>query len=144
ERRKRDNCPMDNKSTFSTPAYAAYDETAPLRPITIERREPKPTDVKIEILFCGVCHSDLHTVRNEWGGTVYPIVPGHEIIGRVTEVGPEVKKFAVGDTVGGGCMVDSCRRCASCRGGLEQFCEDGAVFTFGGEVRHVGGITQGG
>ncbi len=135
---------MDKQRTFSTPGYAAFDSNSPLRPFSVERREPTPADVKIEILFCGVCHSDLHTVRNEWGGTVYPIVPGHEIIGRVTEVGPEVKKFAVGDTVGVGCMVDSCRSCESCRDGLEQFCDSGAIFTYGGADRHSGGITHGG
>ena len=92
-------------------SYAAQSATSPLDNFEIERRAPKPTDVQIEILYCGVCHSDLHTVRNEWGGTIYPAVPGHEIVGRVTAVGDKVTRFKVGDLAGVGCMVDSCREC---------------------------------
>ncbi len=100
--------------------------------------------MQIEILFCGVCHSDLHTVRNEWGGTTYPCVPGHEIVGRVTKVGGEVKKFKEGDLAAVGCMVDSDRTCANCRDHLEQFCESGATFTYNSADKHTGGVTYGG
>src|SRR5919112_6133360 len=108
---------------MTTQAYGAYAADKPLEPIDIERRQPGPRDVAIEILYCGVCHSDLHTVREEWGGTLYPCVPGHEIVGRVARVGSGVQKFKAGDIVGVGCMVDSCRSCRSCRDGLEQYCE---------------------
>ena len=97
-----------------TKAYGAYAADKPLEPIDIERRAPGPSDVEIAIAYCGVCHSDLHTVRSEWGGTIYPCVPGHEIVGHVTAVGGEVTRFKVGDMVGVGCMVDSCQRCAAC------------------------------
>jgi len=110
----------------------------------IERRQPGPTDVAIEILFCGVCHSDLHTVRGEWSAATYPCVPGHEIIGRVTAVGEEVNGYSTGDTVGVGCMVDSCRSCDACADGLEQFCEKGATFTYNSRDPHLGGVTFGG
>ena len=99
---------------MKTNAYAAQNATTPLAPFTFERRELGEDDVQIEILYCGVCHSDLHTVRSEWQGTTYPCVPGHEIVGRVTKVGAKVHKFEQGDTVGVGCMVDSCRTCANC------------------------------
>lgn len=125
-------------------SYAAQSATTPLAELTIERRVPKPTDVQIEILYCGVCHSDLHTVRNEWGGTVYPVVPGHEIVGRVTAVGNKVTKFKVGDLAGIGCMVDSCRECDNCKDGLEQYCEKGMVGTYNGKERDGSGITLGG
>jgi len=125
-------------------SYAAQSATTPLAELTIERRAPKPTDVQIEILYCGVCHSDLHTVRNEWGGTVYPVVPGHEIVGRVTAVGNKVTKFKVGDLAGIGCMVDSCRECDNCKDGLEQYCEKGMVGTYNGKERDGSGITLGG
>ena len=125
-------------------SYAAQSATSPLADWTIERRAPKPTDVQIEILYCGVCHSDLHTVRNEWGGTVYPVVPGHEIVGRVTAVGNKVTKFKVGDLAGIGCMVDSCRECDNCKDGLEQYCEKGMVGTYNGKERDGSGITLGG
>ena len=125
-------------------SYAAQSATSPLAELTIERRTPKPTDVQIEILYCGVCHSDLHTVRNEWGGTVYPVVPGHEIVGRVTAVGDKVTKFKVGDLAGIGCMVDSCRECDNCKDGLEQYCEKGMVGTYNGKERDGSGITLGG
>ena len=125
-------------------AYAAQSATTPLAETTIERRSPKPHDVQIDILYCGVCHSDLHTVRNEWGGTKYPVVPGHEIVGRVTSVGSDVTKFKVGELAGIGCMVDSCRACDNCRQGLEQYCEKGMVGTYNGRERDGSGITSGG
>ena len=103
-----------------TKAYAAESATSPLAPFPIERRELRPSDVAIDILFCGVCHSDLHQARNDWKGSTYPIVPGHEIVGRVTGVGAAVTKFKAGDLAAVGCMVDSCRTCASCNRGLEQ------------------------
>ena len=102
--------------------YAAQTAQTPLTPYSFERREPGPHDVQIEIMYCGVCHSDLHTVRDEWHNTVYPVVPGHEIIGRVTQVGEHVKKFKVGQIAGVGCMVDSCQTCPSCAEGLERGC----------------------
>lgn len=128
----------------TTKAYAAQSALAPLEPWSIERRSPKPHDVQIEILFCGVCHSDLHTVRNEWGGTMYPVVPGHEIVGRVSAVGNHVTKFKVGDLAGIGCMVDSCRECDNCKEGLEQYCSKGSVMTYNGKERDGSGITYGG
>src|SRR6187397_3750218 len=106
----------------ATKAYAAQSATTPLEPWTLDRRVCKPHDVQMDILYCGVCHSDLHFARNEWGMTMYPIVPGHEIVGRVTAVGSHVKKFKVGDHAGIGCLVDSCRECDNCKEGLEQFC----------------------
>src|SRR6201996_5586125 len=128
-----------------TSAYGAPAADQPLISLAIERREPGPRDVSIEILYCGVCHSDLHTVRGEWGQTEWPIVPGHEIVGRVTAVGGEVEGFAVGDLAGVGCMVDSCRECASCAEGLEQYCENGPpVFTYGGGEKETGKMTAGG
>ncbi|HLV77021.1 MAG TPA: NAD(P)-dependent alcohol dehydrogenase [Marinobacter sp.] len=128
----------------NTKAYAATAPDSGLAPYSIERRGLRPDDVLIEIDYCGVCHSDLHTVENDWGGSVYPVVPGHEIVGRVTGVGPEVSGFKPGDVVGVGCMVDSCRRCSACDSGLEQYCAEGAVMTYGGEDRHDGSITHGG
>lgn len=115
---------------FSCTGYAAEAASAQLAPFSFHRRDTGPTDVRIEILFCGVCHSDLHTARNEWHFTVYPAVPGHEIVGRVVEVGSSVTKYKVGDKVGVGCMVDSCRSCASCVEGLEQYCEVGNTGTY--------------
>jgi alcohol dehydrogenase (NADP+) len=117
-----------------TKAYAAQSATSPLAPFMIERRQPGAQDVAIDILYCGVCHSDLHTVRSEWAGTIYPSVPGHEIVGRVTSVGRDVKKFKVGDIAAVGCMVDSCRHCFSCDDGLEQYCEHGFTATYNGNV----------
>lgn len=111
-------------------AYAAPAATSPLGPLSVSRRDPGPTDVAMEILFCGVCHSDLHFARNEWGFTAYPCVPGHEIVGRVKAVGARVTRFKVGQTVAIGCMVDSCRECAACRDGLENYCEKGSTFTY--------------
>ena len=114
-----------------TMGYAARNAATPVAPFEFERREPGAGDVQIEILFCGVCHSDLHQVRDEWGGSIYPMVPGHEIVGRVTQVGTDVTKFAVGDLAGVGCMVDSCRECESCLTGLEQYCDRSqTVFTY--------------
>ena len=129
----------------STKAYAAKAATSPLAPFSIERRPPTATDVQIEILFCGVCHSDLHTVRNEWGGTTtYPCVPGHEIVGRVVGVGTGVTKFKEGELAAVGCMVDSDRTCPNCKAGLEQFCQSGATFTYNSRDKHTGGVTYGG
>src|SRR5947209_4610174 len=110
--------------------YAAKSATVPLGPLRFERREHGPRDVEIGILFCGVCHSDLHIARNEWKNTVYPVVPGHEIVGRVMGVGGEVRGFGRGDLVGVGCMVDSCRTCPNCRAGLEPYCDNGPAFTY--------------
>ncbi len=128
---------------MKTNAYAAQTATTPLAPFDLQRREIGQNDVAIEILYCGVCHSDLHTVRSEWGGSTYPCVPGHEIVGRATAVGAQVQKFKVGDTVGVGCMVDSCRTCANCKDDLEQFC-DNTVFTYNSPDKHTNGITYGG
>jgi uncharacterized zinc-type alcohol dehydrogenase-like protein len=129
----------------STKAYAAQAATSPLAPFSIDRRDPKTTDVQIDILFCGVCHSDLHIVRDEWGGTTtYPCVPGHEIVGRVVKIGAGVKKFKEGDLAAVGCMVDSDRTCKNCKEGLEQFCESGATFTYNSPDKHTGGVTYGG
>lgn len=125
-------------------AYAAHAPDSGLAPWRYEPRQPRPDDVSIEILYCGVCHSDIHFVENDWGMTVYPVVPGHEIIGRVTEVGKEVTRFEPGDMVGVGCLVDSCRECSSCTRGLEQYCTGGPVFTYSGVDRHDGRITYGG
>ena len=117
-----------------TLAFAAQAPHTPLAPFEIQRRAVGPDDVAIDILYCGVCHSDLHTARNEWNNTLYPSVPGHEIVGRVTAVGSNVSKFKVGDVAGVGCMVDSCRHCASCKEDLEQYCESGFTGTYNGPV----------
>ena len=129
---------------MATRAYGAYAADKPLEPIAIERRPPGPKDVQIDIAFCGVCHSDLHTVRSEWGGTLYPCVPGHEIVGHVSAVGNEVSRFQVGDTVGVGCMVGSCRQCPACDEGLEQYCEKGLIGTYNGPTQDPPGHTLGG
>jgi len=130
----------------ATRAFAAQSGTTPLAEISIDRREPGPKDVAIDILYCGVCHSDLHTARGEWGGVRFPSVPGHEIVGRVTAVGGEVSKVAAGDLVGVGCLVDSCRTCASCQEDLEQYCEGPHGFqgTYGGWADGSGENTYGG
>ncbi len=125
-------------------AYGAQSATTPLAPLHIERRTPGDRDVAIDILHCGVCHSDLHTVRGEWAGTQFPSVPGHEIVGRVTAVGPKVTKFSVGDIVGVGCMVDSCQHCAPCNEGLEQYCDNGFTGTYNGPEQGTGANTFGG
>src|SRR6185369_6405548 len=130
-------------NTYKTKAYSAASAAALLTSTQINRREPTASDVQIEILFCGVCHSDLHFARNEWNFTQYPAVPGHEIVGRVTAVGGGVKKFKVGDTVGVGCLVDSCRTCPDCRAGLEQFCTD-MTMTYGSMDKHLNAPTLGG
>jgi uncharacterized zinc-type alcohol dehydrogenase-like protein len=127
-----------------TRAYAAQSPDARLGPFQIERRELRPRDVQFEIHYCGVCHSDLHMARNEWQQTIYPVVPGHEMVGRVTAVGDKVTKFRKGDLVGVGCLVDSCRECSNCRKGLEQYCKVGSVLTYSGRDRISGDITYGG
>jgi uncharacterized zinc-type alcohol dehydrogenase-like protein len=125
-------------------AFAAQSAQTPLAPFAIERREPGPHDVQIDILYCGVCHSDLHQARNDWSNSTYPVVPGHEIIGRVARVGEHVKKLKVGDIAGVGCMVDSCRRCDSCEQDLEQYCVERPTFTYNGRERDTGALTFGG
>src|SRR6266436_4544521 len=133
-------------STYNAKAYSAASETSPLASTKIKRREPTDGDVQIEILFCGICHSDLHSVRNEWSefmATNYPIVPGHEIVGRVTKVGSGVTKFKPGDLAAVGCLVDSDLSCPHCRAGNEQFCPSG-VWTYGGTDKRLGLPTYGG
>ena len=133
--------------THEASAYAAATESSRLAPASIRRREPRPQDVQLEVLYCGVCHSDLHQVRNEWAKampTVYPCVPGHEIVGRVTKVGVEVLGFNEGDLAAVGCLVDSCRSCSACREGQEQFCENGAIFTYNSPDPNLDGVTYGG
>ncbi len=134
---------MSKLVCYFTKAYSTGSASSPLSAATIERRTPTATDVQIQILYCGVCHSDLHFARNEWAFTQYPAVPGHEIVGRVTAVGSGVKKFKVGETVGVGCLVDSCRTCPDCRSGLEQFCA-GMVMTYGSMDEHLNAPTLGG
>jgi uncharacterized zinc-type alcohol dehydrogenase-like protein len=130
---------------LSTKAYAASAANSPLAPFSFDRREPTPNDVQIDILFCGVCHSDLHTARGEWGGTTYPCVPGHEIVGRVMKVGRDVKNYREGELVGVGCLVDSCRNCENCQADLEQFCDNPSpIFTYNSKDKHTGGVTYGG
>jgi len=128
---------------IATRAYAVPGPSKPMVPFSLERRDPGPRDVVIEIRYCGICHSDVHQARDEWGGSTYPMVPGHEIVGEVSAVGAEVRKLRAGDLAGVGCMVDSCRACAYCRRGEEQFCADGASFTYNSEDRH-GQPTYGG
>lgn len=130
--------------TTQIKAFGTEAPEADLKPMTIERREATPKDVVIEILYCGVCHSDLHTARNDWGGTKYPAVPGHEIVGRVTKVGNEVTKFKVGDLAAVGCMVDSCRTCDNCKQDLEQYCLNGSTGTYNGKDKHSDTQTFGG
>ncbi len=129
---------------FDTPAYAAESPRAPLAPFSVQRREPGPRDVAIEILYCGVCHSDIHQARAEWGEAIFPMVPGHEIVGRVAQVGGEVTRWRVGDTVGVGCFVDSCRECEACGAGEEQYCADGMTLTYNGRERGSAAPTYGG
>jgi uncharacterized zinc-type alcohol dehydrogenase-like protein len=134
-------------TAYPAKAYGAQSATSSLAPVAIRRREPGPTDVQIDILFCGVCHSDLHQVRNEWENmmpTVYPCVPGHEIVGRVVKTGSAVKKFKEGDLAAVGCLVDSDRTCPNCRAGDEQFCDSMPTFTYNAEDKHLGGVTYGG
>jgi uncharacterized zinc-type alcohol dehydrogenase-like protein len=134
-------------TTYEARAYAASSASSRLAPATIQRRAPGPRDVQIEVLFCGVCHSDLHQARNEWKQvmpTVYPCVPGHEIVGRVTKAGAAVRKFKEGALAAVGCLVDSDRTCPACREGEEQFCEGPATFTYNAPDKHLGGVTYGG
>ncbi|TAN14518.1 MAG: NAD(P)-dependent alcohol dehydrogenase [Chitinophagaceae bacterium] len=131
-------------SAYHVKAFGTEAPEADLKQMDIERRETTPKDVEIEILYCGVCHSDLHTARNDWGGTIYPAVPGHEIVGRVTKVGREVTKFKAGDLAAVGCMVDSCMTCESCKNDLEQYCLNGFTGTYNGKDKHSGIQTFGG
>ncbi len=130
--------------TIQVKAFGTGAPTEDLAPINIQRREPTENDVEIEIMYCGVCHSDLHTARNDWGGTVYPAVPGHEIVGKVIRVGSAVTKIKVGDIGGVGCLVDSCKKCSSCDNDLEQYCLNGSTGTYNGSDKHLGGRTYGG
>ena len=129
---------------MTTKAYGAHAADKPVEALAIERRAPGPTDVQVDIAYCGVCHSDLHTVRSEWPGTLYPCVPGHEIVGHVSAVGGDVGGFKVGDTVGIGCLVNSCQQCPACNDGLEQYCEKGMVLTYNGPTPDAPGHTLGG
>jgi len=129
---------------LQTRGYATKGPTSILEPFTFERRDPGPHDVLIEILYCGICHSDIHQARDEWGGAIFPMVPGHEIVGRVARVGSGVKRFKVGDLAGVGCFVDSCRACASCKAGLEQYCEGHIVWTYNGTEKDEKTPTYGG
>src|SRR5476651_1086972 len=128
---------------INTAAYAALTAKTPLVSYSIERRDPGLYEVLIDILYCGVCHSDIHQVRDEWGGSIFPMVPGHEIVGKITKVGDQVTKFKVGETAGVGCFVDSCRHCPSCLAGLEQYCDVGMVATYNGRDKE-GNPTYGG
>ena len=130
--------------SYTTKSYAAHSPTGRLGLFDLVRRSPRADDVVIEILYCGVCHSDIHNVRNDWGNAEFPMVPGHEIIGRVVEVGPQVTRFKAGDRVGVGCLVDSCQRCGACGKGWEQYCENGATYTYNGTDPVDGSRTQGG
>ncbi|MGD0578357.1 MAG: NAD(P)-dependent alcohol dehydrogenase [Bryobacteraceae bacterium] len=130
--------------TKSAKAWAAQSAATPLAPFSIQRRDPLPGDVVIDILYCGVCHTDLHLARNEWGMSQYPMVPGHEILGRVVKVGSAVTRFQAGDIAAVGCLVDSCRACPSCQRGLEQYCMQGMVLTYNSPDKHSGGVTYGG
>ena len=129
---------------FSCTGYAAQSADTPLALYSFERRDPGPTDVEIEILYCGVCHSDLHTNRNEWHNSVYPTITGHEVVGRVRRIGSAVTKFQIGDLAGVGCLVDSCRTCENCAVGLEQYCIPGATGTYNSPDKHTGKMTYGG
>jgi len=131
-------------NTKQVKAYGTETAEAPLKNLNIQRRSVAPHDIEIEILYCGICHSDLHATKNEWGGTTYPIVPGHEIVGKVTKVGDYVTKFKVGDLAGIGCIVDSCHECDYCKEGEEQFCEQGSTIVFNSQDKRFGGITYGG
>jgi alcohol dehydrogenase (NADP+) len=138
--------PVQEATRTRTPAkgYAALKAADDLKPFDFTRRRPRPHDVRIDISYCGVCHSDLHFVNNDWGFSLYPIVPGHEIVGKVIEVGDHVTKYKNGDTVGIGCVVDSCRECENCKQDLEQYCVNGSTFTYSGQDRQGDGITYGG
>jgi uncharacterized zinc-type alcohol dehydrogenase-like protein len=129
---------------FTVRAYAAQSPTSPIAPFAIERREPGEKDIHIEILYSGICHSDLHQAHDDWGGALFPMVPGHEIVGRVKAVGSKVTKVKVGDFAGVGCMVDSCRECSACKEDLEQYCERGATWTYNSKERNSDRLTFGG
>ena len=129
---------------FEVKGFSARDAHSPLAPFKLERRDPGPRDVQIEILYCGICHSDLHQARNDWSNSLYPMVPGHEIVGRVVRVGAEVRKLKAGDFAGVGCMVDSCRQCSACKENLEQYCEQGATWTYNAKERGSERLTFGG
>lgn len=131
-------------NTTAIRAYGTETSTAPLQPLDIQRRSLTPHDVEIEILYCGVCHSDLHQARNEWRNSIYPVVPGHEIVGRITKAGNHVTKFKIGDPAAVGCFVDSCRECESCKEDLEQYCEKGATYTYNSPDKHLPQPTFGG
>lgn len=131
-------------ATTNVKAYGTVAADAPLKQMDIQRRDATAKDIEIEILYCGVCHSDLHTARNDWGFTTYPAVPGHEIVGKVTKVGNEVTKLKVGDFAAVGCLVDSCKTCDNCKQDLEQYCSNGWIGTYNGEDKHLGGMTFGG
>src|SRR5690242_2658528 len=124
--------------------YAARNSTSPLRPFDFDRRDPRPKDVLIEILYCGICHSDLHVVRNDWGRSVYPVVPGREIIGRVIGKGKSTRRFNKGDLAAVGCYVDSCRKCSNCKDGLQQYCTGGIVLTYNSYEKDGQTLTRGG
>jgi uncharacterized zinc-type alcohol dehydrogenase-like protein len=130
--------------TTNVKAYGTVAVDAPLKPMDIQRRNATAQDIEIEILYCGVCHSDLHTARNDWGFTTYPVVPGHEIVGKVTKVGSGVTKLKVGDLAAVGCLVDSCHTCDNCKHDLEQYCTTGWIGTYGSPDKHLGGMTHGG
>jgi uncharacterized zinc-type alcohol dehydrogenase-like protein len=141
----RPSPPLEAADTHGTvKAYGAYAADKPLEPIAIARRQPGPRDVQIDIAYCGVCHSDLHQVRSQWEGTIYPCVPGHEIVGHVSAVGGDVTRFKAGDTVGVGCLVNSCQHCGSCAEGLEQYCENGFTLTYNSPTADPPGHTLGG
>lgn len=129
---------------MNTKAYGTYAANKPLESMKIERRNVSENDIEIEILYCGICHSDLHTARNEWQSSNYPVIPGHEIIGKITKIGSNVSKFKVGDFAGVGCMVDSCRECENCKNDLEQFCDSGATYTYNSVDKHLNSFTYGG
>lgn len=135
---------QQTETRLPSKAYAAMQAAANLVPWDFTRRKPRPHDVLVEIQYCGVCHTDIHFVRNDFGMSAYPLVPGHEIVGRITQVGDHVKKFKVGDTVGIGCLVDSCRECPNCKNDLEQYCLNQATYTYSIPERHGDGITYGG
>lgn len=131
-------------NTFNVKAFGTKAADMPVAEMNIDRREVTPKDIEIEIMYCGVCHSDLHTAKNDWGFTTYPVVPGHEIVGKVTKIGSETSKHKIGDIVAVGCLVDACRTCKSCEQDLEQYCLNGYTGTYGGKDKHLGGTTHGG
>ena len=129
---------------ISVKGYAAQSDVSPLAPFDFERRDLRPKDVLIDILYCGICHSDLHLVRNEWGRSIYPMVPGHEIVGRVIKAGKKAKRFKIGDPAGVGCFVDTCRECSNCKDGLQQYCTGGLMLTYNSYEKDGKTVTRGG